>query len=64
MGSQQIKQILHGIKRRLHRPKPEEARGEKGPDFYDQVFLENEDLRVHYTNTLATYKELKQGCGA
>jgi len=49
MGSQQVKRILHGIKRKLHRPKPEEARGEKGPDFYDQVFLENEDLRVHYT---------------
>ena len=48
-GSKQVKRIFHGIKRRLHLPKHEESRGEKGPDFYDQVFLENENLRVHYT---------------
>ena len=48
-SSKQVKRIFHGIKRRLHFPQHEESRGEKGPDFYDQVFLENENLRVHYT---------------
>src|SRR5258706_10321938 len=51
-GTKQVKRIFHGIKRRLHLPKHEQSRGEKRPDFYDQVFLANENLLVHYIASL------------